>query len=51
LAFFPVFIVKENPMKNTKNTKAVSKKIIITEAQADRLISNIKNAEKFKLKK
>ena len=37
-------------MKNTKNTKTVSKKIIITEAQADRLISNIKNVEKFKSK-
>ena len=38
-------------MKNNKNTKTVSMKIIITEAQVDRLMSNIKNAEKFKVKK
>ena len=38
-------------MKNNKNTKTVSMKIILTESQADRLISNIKNAEKFKVKK
>ena len=38
-------------MKSNKNTKTVSMKIIITEAQVDRLISNIKNSEKFKVKK
>ena len=46
-----IFIVKENHMKNNKNTKTVSMKIIITEAQVDRLMSKIKNAEKFKVKK
>jgi len=39
-------------MKNTNKTKTVSKKIIITEAQASTLISNIeiKNEEKSKSK-
>ncbi len=38
-------------MKKTNKTKTVSMKIILTESQADRLISNIKNSEKFKVKK
>jgi hypothetical protein len=51
LVSYSIFIIKENHMKNNKNTKTVSMKIIITEAQVDRLMSNIKNAEKFKVKK